>query len=213
MTAQRIIRMGNPILEQLADEILDPESDEIKALIADMIDSMHEADGVGLAAPQIGVSLRAVVFCTPPEPPETPETSDQEDEEEEGSPGAPGDPRRDVIRAQPITILINPEIETLDEEMELGIEGCLSVPGLCGPVPRYLRIRYTGIGTDGERIDRTVEGFHARVVQHECDHLDGILYPMRMEDISRLAYVDEIQLINEVDIEDTKVEQPQGLEA
>jgi len=205
MTAQRIIRMGNPLLERRADEILEPTSDEIKALLADMIDSMFEADGVGLAAPQIGVSLRIVVFCTPPEP--------SEEGGDEGSPGAPDDPAREVIRKQPITVLINPQIEIIDEEMELGIEGCLSVPGLCGPVPRYRCIRYTGLGADGEPIDRTVEGFHARVVQHECDHLDGILYPMRMDDISRLAYVDEIQLLNKVEPLNEDTQQPLEAEA
>jgi peptide deformylase len=194
MTAQRILRMGNPVLAGRADEIIDLQSDSFKTLIIDMIDSMVAADGVGLAAPQIGVSQRVVIFCAPPEA--------SDDGEGEGSPGAPGDPARDEIKVQPPTILINPEIEFLDDEQEMGIEGCLSVPGMCGPVPRFRRIRYTGLAPDGSRIDRTVEGFHARVVQHECDHLDGILYPQRMNDISRLAYVDEIQLLNEVESDD-----------
>ena len=171
--------MGNPVLRRRADEITDLHSDDLKALVADMIDSMNAADGVGLAAPQIGVSQRVVVFCTPPEGPT------------EGAPATPDDPAREMIREQPMTVLINPEIEVLDDEMEMGIEGCLSLPGLCGPVPRYCQIRYTGMTPDGEPIDRTVDGFHARVVQHECDHLDGILYPMRMNDISQLAFVDE----------------------
>ncbi len=206
MTAQRIVRMGNPVLERRADDIVDPESEEIRTLVTDMIDSMIEVDGVGLAAPQIGVSLRVVVFCTPPEPA-------QGHEADEGSPGAPGDPSREAIRAQPVTILFNPKIEVVDEEKELGIEGCLSVPGLCGPVRRYRRIRYTGMDAEGEPIDRTVEGFHARVVQHECDHLDGILYLQRMEDISRLAYVDEIQLLKQAESQSEDEEQPMEAEA
>lgn len=191
MTAQRILRMGNPVLARRADEITDLESDDFKTLIVDMIDSMVAADGVGLAAPQIGVSQRMVIFCAPPE-------SSDEDEDESSS-GAPGNPARERLKAQSPTILINPVIEFLDDEREMGIEGCLSLPGMCGPVPRYRRIRYTGLAPDGSRIDRTVEGFHARVVQHECDHLDGILYPQRMNDISRLAYVDEIEFLNEAE--------------
>lgn len=186
MAALEIVRMGNPVLKRRADEVEDPTSDDIKALVQDMIDSMNAADGVGLAAPQIGISRRVVVFCTPPP-----------DEPSSGSPGAPDDPAREIIREQPLTVLVNPEIELLDDEMELGIEGCLSVPGLCGPVPRYCQIRYTGQSLDGERIDRTVDGFHARVVQHECDHLDGVLYPMRMTDVGLLAYVDEVKRLQD----------------
>lgn len=181
--------MGNPVLRRRADEVEDPTSADLKALVEDMIDSMFAADGVGLAAPQIGVSQRVVVFCTPPDRPA------------ESSPGAPGDPAREMIREQPITVLINPEIEFLGEDMAIGVEGCLSVPGLCGPVSRYQRIRYTGVTPDGDRIDRTVDDFHARVVQHECDHLDGILYPMRMDDISQLAYVDEVTRMHEAEPE------------
>ncbi len=188
MAERQILRMGNPVLRRRAIEVADPTSEDVKALVADMIDSMNEADGGGLAAPQIGVSQRVVVFCTPPEGPD------------QGSPGTPDDPARDLIREQPMTVLVNPEIEFLDDEVELGIEGCLSVPGMCGPVPRYVRIRYAGKTPDGDRIDRTVDGFHARVVQHECDHLDGILYPMRMEDIGQLAYVDEIKRLHEEEL-------------
>lgn len=196
MAEREIIRMGNPVLKRRADVVEDPTSDDVKALVEDMIDSMNAADGVGLAAPQIGISRRVVVFCTPPP-----------DELSGGSPGAPDDPSRDIIRAQPVTVLVNPEIEVLDEEIELGVEGCLSVPGLCGPVPRYCRIRYTGVTPDGVRIDRTVDGFHARVVQHECDHLDGILYPMRMLDIGLLAYVDEIKRLQDDEAEPAVLEE------
>ena len=181
--------MGNPVLRRRAIEVAEPTSEDLKALVVDMIDSMTAADGVGLAAPQIGVSQRVVVFCTPPEGPD------------QGSPGTPDDPAREMIREQPLTVLINPEIEIIDDELVLGVEGCLSVPGLCGPVPRHACIRYTGDTPEGGRIDRTVDGFHARVVQHECDHLDGILYPMRMEDIGLLANVDEVKRLHEEEAE------------
>lgn len=139
---------------------------ELDALIVDMFDTMHAADGVGLAAPQIGVDLQLVIFGF---------------DNNERYPEAPAVPR---------TILLNPVITPLSQDMEEGWEGCLSVPGLRGAVNRYSLIRYQGIDPQGERIDRRAEGFHARVVQHECDHLIGRLYPSRITDFSRFGYTD-----------------------
>jgi peptide deformylase len=204
MAERRILRMGNPVLRRRALEVADPTSEDLKALVVDMIDSMTAADGVGLAAPQIGVGQRVVVFFTPPEGPD--QGPDQ------GSPGMPDDPAREMIREQPLTVLVNPEIEIIDDQLELGVEGCLSVPGMCGPVPRHACIRYTGDTPEGGRIDRTVDGFHARVVQHECDHLDGILYPMRMEDIGLLAYVDEVKRLQEEGAEAAEAEEAEEME-
>jgi peptide deformylase len=158
--------MGDPRLLGVARPITAFGTAELKALIQDMFDTMAAADGVGLAAPQIGVGLQVVIFGF---------------ERSERYPDA-----------EPIaqTILINPIITPLTDEEELGYEGCLSVPGLRGEVPRFKRIRYQGFDPDGKVIDRTVEDFHARVVQHECDHLIGMLYPMRMRDLSRLGFTD-----------------------
>ena len=163
--------MGHPILRRRAQEIENPDAPEIRALIGDMLETMEDADGAGLAAPQVHVPLRLVIFHVPPE-----RAEDEGDE-----------------RPVPLTVLINPVIEPLTEAMELGWEGCLSVPGLIGAVPRFTRIRYRGVAPDGSAIDRTAEGFHARVVQHECDHLDGILYPQRMTDLSQLMFRDQMR--------------------
>lgn len=137
-------------------------------LVADMLDTMRASSGAGLAAIQIGVPLRVVVF----------EVADN--------------PRYAEAAPVPLTVLVNPKIELLDDERELGWEGCLSVPGMRGLVPRYKRLRYRGYDPMGVEIDRTVEGFHARVVQHECDHLDGILYPQRIEDMSAFGFQEEL---------------------
>jgi peptide deformylase len=137
---------------------------ELDALLEDMHDTMIAANGAGLAAPQIGVSLQVVVF------------------------GVKENPRYPDAEQVPYTVLINPQITAIDQEQEDGWEGCLSVPGLRGVVPRFTHIRYTGFDPTGAVIDRTVNGFHARVVQHECDHLIGVLYPMRMRDIRKLGY-------------------------
>jgi peptide deformylase len=163
--------MGHPVLRRRAQEIENPTAPEIRGLIRDMLETMEDADGAGLAAPQVHVPLRLVIFHVP--------ADRAEDEEEE--------------KAVPLTVLINPVIEPLTEEMELGWEGCLSVPDLIGGVPRFTRIRYRGVAPDGSMIDRTAEGFHARVVQHECDHLDGILYPQRMTDMSLLMFRDQMR--------------------
>lgn len=166
MTVRSILRMGDPRLLDVAQTVADPQATEIRSLIQDMFDTMNAAGGVGLAAPQIGVGLQVMIFGF---------------EKSERYPDAPPVPQ---------TILINPAIMPLDEDVELGWEGCLSVPGLRGEVPRFKRIRYQGIDEFGNVIDRTVEGFHARVVQHEYDHLIGKLYPMRMRDMSRFGFTD-----------------------
>lgn len=162
--------MGHPVLRRPAEAVADPTAPEIQTLIRDMTETMEDADGAGLAAPQVHVPLRVVIFHVP-----------GERAEDEGDAGP-----------VPLTVLINPKIEPLTEATEMGWEGCLSVPGLIGAVPRVTHIRYSGLAPDGSPIDREAEGFHARVVQHECDHLDGILYPQRMTDLSLLMFRDEL---------------------
>lgn len=166
MTVRTLLRMGDPRLFELARPVADPTAPAIAALLEDLFDTMQAAGGVGLAAPQIGVGLQVAIFGF---------------ERSERYPDAPPVPQ---------TVLINPAIAPLGEEEELGWEGCLSVPGLRGEVPRYRRIRYQGIDEQGNVIDRMAEGFHARVAQHECDHLVGMLYPMRMRDMSRFGFTD-----------------------
>ena len=168
MAVRSILRMGDPRLLEQAVPVDDFSSAELRTLIADLRDTMQAAGGAGLAAPQIGVGLQVVVF---------------------GFQRSPRYPDADPV---PETILINPLITPLDEEIEEGWEGCLSVPGMRGVVPRYRHIRYRGFDEHGEAIDRTVSGFHARVVQHECDHLNGVLYPMRMRDFTRFGFTDEL---------------------
>jgi peptide deformylase len=166
MTVRSILRMGDPRLLQHAAPVTEFGTPQLAALVADMFDTMAAAGGVGLAAPQIGVGLQVVIFGF---------------EHSERYPDAP---------AVPQTILLNPLITPLDDALEDGWEGCLSVPGLRGVVPRHRRIRYQGVDPQGQAIDRTVDGFHARVVQHECDHLIGTLYPMRVRDFSRFGFTD-----------------------
>ncbi len=169
MAILKIARMGHPVLRRRAEAVADPTAPEIRALIVDMIETLADVGGAGLAAPQVHVPVRVVIFHVPPE----------------RLSGKPDD------SAEDLTALVNPVIEPLGDEKEIGWEGCLSVPGLKGAVPRFARIRYRGVTPDGAPIDRTVAGFHARVVQHECDHLDGILYPQRMTDMRLLAFVEE----------------------
>jgi peptide deformylase len=183
MAILKIARMGHPVLKRRADEVEDPTSPEIAKLIKDMEDTLADVGGVGLAAPQVHVPLRLVIFHVP--------KARMEDEDGEG-------PALGV----PLTYLINPVIEAQSEEMEEGIEACLSVPGLAGAVPRFRQIRYAGLTPAGEPIDRIARGFHARVVQHECDHLDGVLYPMRMTDLSKLSFVEELKRFAGEDAED-----------
>ena len=176
MAILKIARMGHPILRRPAEPIADPTAPEVTALVSHMIETMDDAEGMGLAAPQIYVSTRLVVMRTPGE-------DDGEDAEKHEWSG--------------LTILANPVVEPLGDEMEDGWEGCLSVPGLRGLVPRYLRIRYSGADPRGGVIERTVEGLHARVVQHECDHLDGLLYPQRMTDMTKLIFETEYRHLRE----------------
>ena len=177
MAILKIARMGHPVLKRKADTVQDPTAPEITNLINDMIDTLNDVGGVGLAAPQVHVPLRVVIFHVPKARMEI------EDGREDGEAPAVG---------VPLTFLINPVIEPQSDAMEEGIEACLSVPGLAGAVPRYQQIRYRGVTPTGEAIDRIAKGFHARVVQHECDHLDGVLYPMRMTDLSKLSFVEEL---------------------
>ncbi len=171
MAILKIARMGHPALKVRADEIDDPKAPEIASLVEFMLDTMADADGLGLAAPQVYVPLRLVIFRIPP-----PDLGYEEELDRE---------------TLSLRTLINPQIEFLSEEMRLGWEGCLSLPGLRGKVRRYTKIRYSGLSLDGEVIDDVAEGLHARVVQHECDHLDGVLYPMRMDDMSTLTFESE----------------------
>lgn len=161
--------MGHPVLALKAAPVLAFGTPALHALLRDMEDTMAAENGAGIAAPQIGVSQRVVIFGT-------------------GKPN-PRYPDADEI---PYTVLVNPELHFLGTAVEEGWEGCLSVPGLRGVVPRFTKLRYTGYDAGGRPIDRTVEGWHARVVQHECDHLDGILYPQRMTDFSRFGFTREL---------------------
>ena len=167
MTVREILKMGDARLLRVADPVTAFDTPDLHALLADMHDTMAAVNGAGLAAPQIGVNLQLVIFGSTAVNPRYP--------------GRPLVPR---------TVLINPVITPLGTEEEEDWEGCLSVPGLRGVVPRWARIRYTGLDEKGASIDRTVEGFHARVVQHECDHLVGTLYPMRVRDFTRFGFTE-----------------------
>ena len=168
MAIRPVLRMGHPLLNQRAKEVRDFNTPELDSLIGDMLDTMQAEDGAGLAAPQIGINQRVVVF------------------------GFDQNPRYHDAPEVPRTVLINPQIKALDETIEDGWEGCLSVPGMRGVVPRFRSIEYSGFNAGGESIHVSAEGFHARVVQHECDHLDGILYPQRIRDFTRFRFIDEL---------------------
>jgi peptide deformylase len=165
---REVLRMGDARLLRRAEEVRVFDTPQLHALLADMRETMHALNGVGLAAPQIGVNLRVVIF----------EVS--------------ANPRYPEAESVPQTVLIDPVITPLSAEMEEGWEGCLSLPGMSGLVPRHTRLRYQGRDEYGALIDRTVSGFHARVVQHECDHLDGILYPMRIRDLKDFGFSDRL---------------------
>ena len=166
MPIRPVLRMGDPLLLQKAAPVECFDTPELHALIQDMWDTMEAMDGAGIAAPQIGVSLRVAIF------------------------GVGKNPRYPDAEQVPYTVLINPVLTPIGEAMEDGWEGCLSVPGMRGVVPRYARLHYTGFDQYGKPIDRMVSGFHARVVQHEYDHLDGILYPMRIQDMSQFGFTE-----------------------
>ncbi len=170
MAILKIARMGHPILWQRADPVDDPAAPEIRRLIADMIATMDDAGGAGLAAPQVHVRLRLFVFRVAAE-----RSSGAEDDQ-----------------PMPVSVVINPTVTPLGEEQRLRWEGCLSIPGLRAAVPRYARVRYAGIDEEGRAFTREAGGFHAGVVQHENDHLDGILYPMRMTDFSLFGFTEEL---------------------
>lgn len=166
MTVREILKMGDPRLLRQAEPVKEFGTRELDILIADMFDTMHAANGAGLAAPQIGVSLQVVIF------------------------GFKQNTRYPDAPPVPETILINPVIRPVTAAMEEGWEGCLSVPGMRGVVPRWAAIHYEGYDQSGNVVSRDADGFHARVVQHECDHLEGVLYPMRIEDFSRFGFTE-----------------------
>jgi peptide deformylase len=168
MPVREVLRMGHPVLRQRAKPVEAFGTPELRELVADMTETMKAKNGAGLAAPQIGVSQRVVIF------------------------GVAANPRYPDAEAVPFTVLVNPKLVMLTREVEEDWEGCLSVPGLRGIVPRYTRLRYAGFDAEGNPIEREAEGFHARVVQHECDHLDGILYPQRMTDLGKLGFIEEL---------------------
>ncbi len=163
-----VLRMGDPRLIEKSAPVVAFDTPELHALIRDMEDTMRARNGAGIAAPQIGVQLQVVIF------------------------GTGSNPRYPDAEEVPYTILVNPVLEPQGSEMEEGWEGCLSVPGMRGIVPRHATIRYTGYDPFGGRIDRTVSGFHARVVQHEADHLQGVLYPMRIRDLRKFGFNEEL---------------------
>ena len=165
---REVLKMGDPRLLEHARPVERFDTPELHALLADMRETMAHQNGAGLAAPQIGVGLRVVIF------------------------GVHANPRYPDAEEVPDTVLINPELEPLSREMDEDWEGCLSVPGMRGWVARYRRLRYAGFDEYGMRFERTVSGFHARVVQHECDHLNGILYPMRIRDFTRFGFIDAL---------------------
>jgi len=168
MPTREVLRMGHPVLREKARAVENVGTPELRALVADMKETMAAKNGAGLAAPQIGVGQRVVIF------------------------GVDHNPRYPDAEPVPFTVLVNPKIVMLTRDVESDWEGCLSVPGMRGVVPRYTRLRYTGTDEEGNPIDRVAEGFHARVVQHECDHLDGILYPQRMTDMSTFGFTREL---------------------
>jgi peptide deformylase len=179
MALLKIARMGHPVLARTARPVDDPGSEQVRRLIADMAETMADAEGIGLAAPQVYQPLRLILFLDV-------------------------DEREDAPRRPPIA-LINPVVEPLGEAIASGLEGCLSIPGLRGIVPRHAQIGYRGMTPEGRVIEREAGGLHARIVQHEVDHLDGILYPMRMSDLRQLSFESELRHLAAVDVEE---EQP-----
>ena len=200
MAILKIARMGHPVLGQVAAPIEDPDAPELRRLVADMLETMEDAGGTGLAATQVYVPRRLVIFYV------SADRADRENQRQEGPENDEAEEAEEVeevekveeaeeveeVEEVPLTVLINPVSELLGEEMVTSWESCLSVPGLAGRVPRHRAIRYSGIGLDGREIAREARGFHARLVQHECDHLDGILYPRRMTDLSTLSFTSEL---------------------
>jgi peptide deformylase len=176
MAILKIARMGHPVLLRRADPVPDPTSPEIRRLVTDMIETMEDASGAGLAAPQVHVSLRLFIFRVPAQ-----RASGDADDSPMGT-----------------SVLVNPTIELLGDERKLRWEGCLSIPGLRAAVPRHVRIRYAGVDEEGRAVARQASGFHAGVVQHEYDHLEGILYPMRMTDFALFGFTEELDRVAQV---------------
>ncbi len=168
MPVREVLRMGHPVLREKAQPVENLATPELRALVGDMKETMAAMSGAGLAAPQIGVSQRVVIF------------------------GVESNPRYPDAEPVPFTVLVNPKLVMLSREVDEDWEGCLSVPGMRGVVPRYTKLRYSGFDEEGNPIERVAEGFHARVVQHECDHLDGILYPQRMTDMRTFGFTKEL---------------------
>jgi peptide deformylase len=168
MPVKEVLKMGHPLLREIAHPVTDFNSPALAALLTDMLDTMRALNGAGLAAPQIGVSLRVVIFAVE------------------------SNPRYPDVEQIPQTILINPQIIPLSQQQVYGWEGCLSIPGMRGLVPRYQHVRYRGYNQHGQLFEREVSDFHARVVQHEVDHLDGLLYPLRMTDLSQFGFEQEL---------------------
>jgi peptide deformylase len=168
MAIREVLRMGDPRLLKVAEPVRAFDTPELESLLADMQDTMRSLNGAGLAAPQIGVGLRVVIF------------------------GIERNPRYPDAEEVPFTVLINPQLTALGDEVVEGWEGCLSVPGMRGLVPRYKHLRYTGLDEHGQPIDRSVADFHARVVQHEVDHLEGILYPRRIRDLTQFGFIEAL---------------------
>jgi peptide deformylase len=168
MAIREVLKMGHPLLREVAAPVTQFGTDALQGLIVDMDDTMRSLSGAGIAAPQIGVGLRVVIF------------------------EVTSNPRYPHVQPVPYTVLVNPVLTPIGDAMDDGWEGCLSVPGLRGLVPRFRRLRYQGMDVRGDPIDREVEGFHARVVQHEVDHLDGILYPQRIRDLRDLGFEDAL---------------------
>lgn len=181
MALLKIARLGHPVLRQVSSPVTDPSDSETRRLVGDMIETMRDANGAGLAAPQVYALKRIIVFHAPADPHDPDERS-----------------------SAPFTVLINPEFEPVSEQKDVGWEGCLSIPGLRGQVKRWSHIRYRGIGLGGRTVEREATGFHARVVQHEIDHLDGILYPDRMSTMASLCFDTELDhfLADEDDSQD-----------
>ncbi len=174
MAILKIARMGHPVLRRVAEPIADPTAPEIRRLVGDMLETLEDIGGLGLAAPQVHVPRRVVIFHQP--------AARAEDDDDDDGP-------------LDLAVLVNPVIEPQGEDMDLGWEGCLSVPGLRGLVPRHTHIRYSGLDLQGAAVQREAKGLHARVVQHECDHLDGVLYPQRMPDLRWLVFESEMQRV------------------
>ena len=183
MAILKIARMGHPVLLERARPIDDPSAEPVRRLVADMAETLRDAEGIGLAAPQVHRSLRLILFV-------------------------PADDRAEVQGRRPLA-LVNPEIEPLDDGLESDWEGCLSIPGLRGVVPRHARIGYRGLTLDGRPIEREAEGMHARVVQHEVDHVDGVLYPMRMTDLRQFAFETELRhFVAQADEDEEELHEP-----